>query len=548
MREYDYIIIGGGSAGGTLAGRLTEAAQRTVLLLEAGGSDRKLWVQLPIGYGKSFYDPAVNWMYYTEPDSGLDERRGYWPRGKVLGGSSSINAMVYMRGLPGDFDDWAELGNPGWGWRDVLPYFVKAEDYRTGDDGLHGTGGPLTVSDVSRECHPLCERFFSACRNAGWSCRGDLNGAETEGVGYYRITARGGLRMSAARAYLRPAAGRRNLDVVLGAQASRILFAAGRAVGVAYNRGGHREEARARREIILAAGAVNSPQLLQLSGIGPADLLARFGIPLIVERAAVGMHLQDHLCIDHLYRSQVRTLNQELGTWRGRIGAALRYAALRRGPLSISVNQAGGLVRSDPGRNRPNMQLYFSPVSYTRARPGRRALLQPDRFPGFLLGAQPCRPTSRGKIRIRSANPSVPPEILPNSLATEHDRNELLAAAKLLRRLAAEPPLAGIVAKELQPGSAVQTDEELLADVRQRAATVFHPVGTCRMGPDAATAVVDHRLKVHGVSGLRVIDASVFPTITSANTNAPTIMLAEKGADLIITDEAAATGEARPAR
>ncbi len=548
MREYDYIIIGGGSAGCTLAGRLTEAAERTVLLLEAGGSDRKPWVQLPIGYGKSFYDPSVNWMYYTEPDPGLDARRGYWPRGKVLGGSSSINAMVYMRGLPADFDDWAALGNPGWGWRDVLPYFVKAEDYRPDGEGPHGTGGPLTVSEVSRECHPLCAHFFSACRDAGWSFRGDLNGTEAEGVGYYRITARGGLRMSAARAYLRPALGRKNLHVVLGAQATRILFAAGRATGVAYSQGGHPDGARARREIIVAAGAVNSPQLLQLSGIGRADLLARFGIPLIVDRAAVGMHLQDHLCIDHLYRSRVRTLNEELGTWRGRIRAALRYAAFRRGPLSISVNQAGGFARSDPGLSRPDMQLYFSPVSYTRARPGRRALLQPDRFPGFLLGAQPCRPTSRGQIRIRSADPSVPPEILPNSLATEHDRNELLAATKLLRRLAAAPSLAEIVAEELKPGIAVQTDAELLADVRRRAATVFHPVGTCRMGPDAATAVVDHRLKVYGVAGLRVIDASVFPAITSANTNAPTIMLAEKGADLIVADEAAAASQAREVR
>lgn len=532
--EFDFIIVGAGSAGCALARRLTEDTRYTVLLLEAGGSDRRLSIEVPIGYGRSFYNPRVNWMFETEPDPGLDNRRGYWPRGKVLGGSSSINAMVHMRGLVADFDDWRELGNPGWGWSDVLPYFIKSEDFSGNARAYRGKGGPLAVSDPAAECHPLCATFLRACAEAGVPRAGDLNGLDQDGVGFYQITARRGIRISAARAYLRPVLGRRNLCVETHARVTRILLTAGRAIGVAYTRGAEAREARSRMEVIVAAGTINSPQLLQLSGIGPASLLARHGIAAIGDWPAVGEHLQDHLCIDHLYRSRLSTLNDDLGRWLGRIRVGLRYAFCRRGPLAISVNQAGGFARTSPAQPRPNIQLYFSPLSYTRARPGRRALMQPDRFPGFLLSAQPCRPTSRGHIHIQSSDPHRPPAIVPNSLATEHDREELLGATMFLRRLALQPSFAAVIAEELKPGPALTTEADLVADLRRRASSVFHPVGTCRMGSDPRTSVVDQQLRVHGIAGLRVIDASVFPTLTSANTNAPVIMVAEKAADLIL--------------
>lgn len=544
MAEYDYIVVGAGSAGCTLAYRLTENARSTVLLLEAGGSDRRLQIQVPIGYGKSFYDPRVNWMYETEPDPALANRRGYWPRGKVLGGSSAINAMVHIRGLPRDFEAWRAGGNPGWGWVEILPYFMKSEDFRAGSDPTRGRSGPLGVSEVSAECHPLCQVYLRACAQAGLPRSPDFNGRNPEGVGYYQTTTRGGRRMSAARAYLHPAMKRPSLRVEIEALATRILFSARRAVGLEYIQGGVPRQAHARAEIIIAAGAVNSPQLLQLSGIGPARLLQEHGIAPVSDCPAVGEHLQDHLCIDHLYRSRVATLNDDFGHWWGRIRAGLRYALFRRGPLAISVNQAGGFVRSSAQLREPDIQLYFSPLSYTRARPGKRALLQPDRFPGFLLSAQPCRPTSRGRIQIRSPDPFVPPRIVANSLATDHDLEAMLQASKFLRRLSSQPAFAAVIAEELQPGPTVATDEEFLADLRLRATSVFHPVGTCRMAPDAACGVVDHCLKVHGTEGLRVIDASIFPTLTSGNTNAPVIMVAEKGADLILGERRCAAGAA----
>jgi choline dehydrogenase len=541
MTQFDTIIVGAGSAGCVLAARLSEGGARRVLLLEAGGSDRRLWVQLPIGYGKSFYDPRVNWMYSSEPEPALDGRRGYWPRGKVLGGSSSINAMVHIRGQAADFDAWEAHGNPGWGWRDVLPYFRKSEDFRGGDP-YRGVGGPLHVTDMSADCHPLCETFLQACEETGLSRTADFNGALPEGVGRYQITTKGGRRMSAARAYLHPAMGRANLRVETGAQATRILFEGRRAVGVEYRQHNQVRTARCDGEIILAAGAIGSPHLLQVSGVGPAALLAGLGIAVVCDRPAVGRNLQDHLCIDHLYRSRVPTL----GGWRGRIGAGLRYALFRRGPLAISVNQAGGFVRSGPGLDGPNLQLYFSPLSYTRATPGKRALMRPDPFPGFLLSAQPCRPRSRGWIEIATPDPFTAPRITPNSLSDDGDLHDLLEGSRFLRRLAAAPSLAAVIDQELQPGAAAQSDAALIADVRRRASSVFHPVSTCRMGPDPAQDVVDHELKVHGLQGLRVIDASIFPSVTSGNTNAPIIMVAERGADLVLRDAKRPQNGARP--
>lgn len=535
-QPFDFIVVGAGSAGCVLANRLTESGRHRVLLLEAGGSDRSPWLRLPIGYGHSFYNPRVNWMYRAAPEPTLNSREGYWPRGKVLGGSSSINAMVFVRGLPGDFDAWAEQGNPGWGWHDVLPWFRRLEHSAHGPSAWRGTGGPVHVSDVSTEVHPLCERYLAAGQEAGLARIEDLNGAHQDGVGLYQITTRSGLRESASTAYLRPALRRANLRVRTQAQACAIRFDGRRATGVDYLRAGRRHSAQARAEVILCAGAVASPQLLQLSGIGPGELLQSIGIAVVAERAAVGRHLQDHLCIDHLYRARVPTLNNVFGTWAGRMAAGLRYLANRTGPLALSVNQAGGFFRTRPGLREPNAQLYFSPLSYTRATPGKRALMRPDPYPGFLLSAQPCRPTSRGELRIVSTDVQVPPRIEARGLSTEHDVQEMLEASLFLRRLAAAPSLQDVIEAETLPGTHVQSAAQLLDDIRQRASTVFHPVSTCRMGPDPATAVVDARLRVHGVQGLRVIDASAFPSITSGNTNAPTLMLAEKGAALVLAD------------
>lgn len=536
MTEFDFIIVGAGSAGCVLANRLSASGRHSVLLLEAGGSDRRPWLRVPIGYGMSFYNPAVNWMYRTEPDPGLAGRQGYWPRGKVLGGSSSINAMVFVRGQPEDFDAWAAAGNPGWGWSDVLPWFRKLEDFSGGANALRGAGGPMAVTDVARAAHPLCQSYLQAAREAGLQVLDDLNGAQVEGAGIYQITTRHGWRASASSAYLHPALHRPNLALRARARATRIAFDGARASGVQYLLGGHAYEAHARREVIVCAGAVNTPQLLLLSGVGPAAQLQALGLPVQRDSPQVGRNLQDHLCIDYLYRARVPTLNNALGPWHAKLWAGLQFALARRGPLALSVNQGGGFVRSHAQAPRPDLQLYFSPLSYLRARPGKRELMRPDPYPGFLLGAQPCRPVSRGQIRLRSADPLATPLIEPGSLQAQEDRTDMLRAARFLRRFAAMPALRAVIDTELLPGPAVQSDAEIEEDVRQRASTVFHPVATCRMGPDPATAVLDARLRVHGVQGLRVIDASAFPAITSGNTNAPTLMLAEKGAALVMQD------------
>jgi choline dehydrogenase len=536
MEAYDYIVIGAGSAGCAVAARLSESGRFSVLLLEAGPSDRRFWVQTPIGYGRCFYDPRVNWMYETEPVPGLAGRPSYWPRGRVLGGSSSINAMVYSRGQPQDFDGWEAMGSPGWGWEDVLPVYKKMEDHALGAGPHHGAGGPLHVTVIEKLAHPLTYVLMEAGKELGLPFTPDLNGASSEGVGFYQITTRGGFRLSAARAYLWPARGRRNLRILTGALAHRILFDGTRAVGLSYERRGLVEEARAAREVILAAGAVNSPQLLQLSGIGPAALLRAHAIPVIRDCDAVGANLQDHLCYDHVYRASRRTLNEDLHPWHGKMRAGLRYVLTRRGPLSMSLNQGGGFFRSRPDAASPDIQLYFSPLTYEKAAPRTRPLMNPDPFPGFCTSVSPCRPKSRGFLRIRSSDPWIAPEIQPNYLAEEDDVRELLVGARFLRRLAETSALSGAIAEELKPGTAIRSDNELVADIRARSYSVFHPVGTCRMGPESAHAVVDPRLKVHGIHGLRVVDASIFPLITSGNTNAPAIMIGEKGAALVLED------------
>jgi choline dehydrogenase len=534
MDEFDYIIVGAGTAGCVLANRLSADGKTTVMLLEAGGSDQTIWIQLPIGYGRTFFDPRINWMYDTEVIPGLNGRSSYWPRGKVIGGSGSINAMVHVRGQPHDFDDWAAAGNPGWGWDDVLPYFIKAEDHDLGQSTWHGADGPQHVTDISACAHPLCQTFIQTGKALGFAATPDFNGVQSEGVGIYQINTKNGRRASTANAYLRPALKRGTVELRTKAQATRILFEDKRAIGVEYRRHGKLEQARAAREVILCGGAINSPQLLQLSGVGDAALLRSLGITPRLDAKAVGQNLQDHLAVSYFYKTSVPTLNDELEPLTGKIMAGLHYLFNRGGPLSMSVNQGGGFVRSAPNAPRVNMQLYFSPVSYTKTPLSERKLLNPDPFSAFLLSFNNCRPTSRGHIQINSADPFVYPTIQPNYLSTQQDIDDARSGSSLLRTIARTAPLANIITEELAPGTHLQSDEELLHDFRMRADTVYHPSSTCIMGLDPKTSVVDACLRVHGVERLRVIDASIFPNITSGNINAPTVMVAEKGAAMIL--------------
>ena len=536
MQTYDFIIVGSGSAGSVVADKLSASGRFSVLVLEAGGTDRRFYVQMPLGYGKTFFDPAVNWNYKAEPDPGLAGNADHWPRGKLLGGSSSINAMVFIRGAREDFDAWAAAGNPGWSYDDLLPSFKAMEDNAAGADRWRGVGGPLHITDCSRAVHPLTKRYLAAAEQAGLPFNPDFNGASQEGVGVYQITTKNGRRMSAARAFLRPAMKRGNVRVETNALATRILFEGKRAVGVEYEQNGEKKTARAGREVILSGGSINSPQLLQLSGVGPSALLGNLGIPVVHANDNVGANLQDHVGINYTFKGKLPTLNQILRPWWGKLLVGMQYILLRSGPLSLSMNNAGGFFRTDASMTRPNMQLYFQAFSTVIPKNGERPILTPDPWPGFSIGLSNCRPSSRGEIMIRSSNPRDYPRITANAYSTNADVDEMLAAVKFVRKIASMPAMAEIIEEEVLPGPSIQSDADLITDFRKRSGTVYHPVSTCRMGPDVSRAVVDPRLKVHGLDGLRVIDASIFPDNITGNTNAASILTGWKGADLVLED------------
>lgn len=540
MQDTDYIIVGAGSAGCVLANRLSESGKHRVVLIEAGGRDTSLslvnfFVHLPLGYGKLFYDPAVNWMYGTEPDPGLNGQRDHWPRGKILGGSSSINAMVWIRGHKADYDEWG-AENPGWGWDECNAAYRAIEDNEAGADAFRGQGGPLFISKNQKGLHWLVEDYIRACGQAGLPYNPDFNGAEQEGAGHYQMTIKKARRNSTARAFLRPAIKRRNLRVVTRAQVTKVLMEGRRAVGVEYLHDGQRQTLRCNAEVILSGGAINSPQLLELSGIGDGGLLQGLGLPVVLDNPNVGDHLNDHQGLNYTFRMKVPTYNDILRPWWGKALVGLQYVLTGGGPLAKSINHGGGFFRSRADLARPNMQLYFQAFSTLLPKAGERPLLTPDPFPGLSIGLSNCRPTSRGHIHIASPDPLAHPKIVANVYSTDHDVQEMLEAVKYVRHIAAQPALAHLIAEELRPGPAVQSDADLIHDFRQRSGTVYHHSCTARMGRDAATSVVDARCRVHGVEGLRVIDASAFPNLIAGNTNAPAILMGWKGAALVLED------------
>ncbi|WP_245479528.1 GMC family oxidoreductase [Hansschlegelia zhihuaiae] len=532
--EFDFIIVGAGSSGCVLANRLSENGRYSVALLEAGPRDRSFWIHLPIGYGKTMWHEKLNWRFYTEPDDNMDGRRIYWPRGRVLGGCSSINGLIVIRGQREDYDGWARMGARGWGWADVLPYFVKLETNPdlADDRQLHGAHGPLHVSSIPVR-HELIEAVIGAAEANGVKRTRDFNGPEQEGVGYFQLTTKDGWRMSAAKAYLKPAEKRDNLAIVTDAHATEVLFTQGRATGVAYRQGGETRRAVARRGVVLSAGALQSPQLLMLSGLGPAEHLREHGLAVRANLPGVGQNLQDHLQFRLTYRcAKPITTNDALNSLFGRARMGLQWLFTRGGPLSIGINQGGIFTRVLPESDTPDVQFHVGTLSADMA--GGKV----HDHPGFTLSVCQLRPESRGEVMLASADPLAAPRMRSNYLSAELDRRCAVAAIRFARKLAATEPLRSYVAAELQPGPEVGgSDEELLAFARRNGATIFHPSGTCRMGrDDDPMTVVDNRLRVRGVDGLWVVDCSVMPTLVSGNTNVPAIMMGEKAADMIRED------------
>jgi choline dehydrogenase len=530
--SFDYIVTGAGSAGCVVAARLSESGRHRVLLLEAGGKDRNPWIHIPMGFSRVYANPRVNWMYESEPEAQLNGRSLYQPRGKVLGGTSSINGMVYMRGNAADYDEWRQRGCTGWDWDSVLPYFKKAEHQERGANEFHGVGGPLHVSDQPQRSE-LADRLVEAAVQAGLPVIEDFNDGRQEGAGYFQSTTGKRRRWSTATAYLRPARNRKNLVVRPNALATRVLIEDGRATGIAFVSKGAEFTARAKAEVIVCGGVFNSPQLLQLSGIGPGALLHEMGIPVVHELPAVGRHLQDHFYVRLAFRcTRPITMNEFANSLPRQAMALARYVLFRTGPLAANGVTCGAFARSDPRFERPDLQFNFTPWSYA-SRDARGAVAHP--FPGFSLSAVHLRPDSRGSVTLKSPDPLAPPAIRFNFLETQSDLQAMIAGIRLGRKFTQQPALAPYVAEELLPGPAVNTDAEFEANIRLNALSNLHPVGTCRMGPEGDT-VVDPRLRVHGLGGLRVVDAAVMPSVPAGNTNAPTIMIGEKAADMILED------------
>jgi len=530
---WDYVIIGAGSAGCVLANRLSADGRNSVLLLEAGPPDRYPWIHIPIGYAKTMFHPVYNWCFKTEPDPGMNGREIYWPRGRTLGGSSAINGLIYIRGQREDYDGWAALGNSGWSYDDVLPFFRKLEHNVRGESPWHGADGPLWASDIG-EKHELIEALIGAGEELGIPENDDFNGATQEGIGYYQLTTRHGLRCSTATAYLRPARARPNLRVDTEAHATRILFDGRKATGVVYRQAGRDVSVTARREVILSAGALQSPQLLQLSGIGPPALLQGFGIPVVHGLAGVGENLQDHLQARVIFRcTKPITTNDILSSpWR-KLAMGLEFAVARRGPMAVGINQGGIFARTDPALARPDVQFHVATLSSDMA--GSKV----HEFSGFTMSVCQLQPESRGHVRLKSPDPLAAPAMQPNYLSTEKDRATLVAGIRLARALAATRALSPYVAGEYRPGPEAKSDDALLEFAKNTAGTIFHPSGTCKMGPASdPLAVVDHDLAVHGLAGIRVVDCSIMPTLVSGNTNAPVVMIAEKIADRILSGSA----------
>ncbi|MEO8677213.1 MAG: GMC family oxidoreductase N-terminal domain-containing protein, partial [Casimicrobiaceae bacterium] len=487
------------------------------------------------GYAKTMFHPVYNWCFKTEPDPGMNGRQVYWPRGRTLGGSSAINGLIYIRGQHADYDHWAALGNPGWSHMEVLPYFRKLEHNVRGANEWHGADGPQWASDIGAK-HELVEALIAAGAALGIPRNDDFNGATQEGVGYYQLTTRRGFRCSTAIAYLRPARGRANLAVETNAQVTKIVLDGRRATGIVYRQGGRERTVTARREVIVAAGSIQSPQLLQLSGIGPFTLLQSHGIPVVHALEGVGENLQDHLQARVIFRcTKPITTNDTLKSWWRKAAMGLQYLLTRTGPMAVGINQGGVFARTDSALTRPDVQFHFATLSSDMAGSPVHT------FPGFTMSVCQLRPESRGYVRIKSPNPMAAPAMQPNYLSTRNDRATIVAGIRLARRLAATRALSPYVAGEYLPGPAAVTDDDLLEFARERGATIFHPSGTCKMGPAAdPLAVVDAELRVHGIDGLRVVDCSIMPTLVSGNTNAPVIMIAEKGADMILHSATAA--------
>lgn len=527
--EYDYVIVGAGSAGCVLANRLTADGRNKVLLLEAGPRDNYLWIHIPIGYGKTMFHKIYNWGFYTDPEPNMHGRKIYWPRGRGLGGSSSINGLISIRGQSADYDHWAQLGNSGWDWDSVLPYFKKSEHNSRGASGAHGGDGPLWSSDIEDKSE-LMEAIIRGAGELGVPRTDDFNTGKQEGVGYYQLFTHNGWRISSSVAYLKPARARENLRVETDAYATGLVLEGRKVTGVRYRQNGVERTAKARREVILSAGSLQSPQLLQLSGIGPAALLRKNGIDVAHELPGVGQNLQDHLQFRLMFRvSKPITTNDDLRTLFGQARVGLQWLIKGTGPLGIGINQGGLFTRIMPGSKTPDIQFHFGTLSADQA--GGK----PHTWPGCTFSVCQLRPESRGSVEIKSADPMEPPSMRPNYLDAETDRICAVESIKYARKLATTEALRPYIESEYKPGAAVQGDHEILEFARENGATIFHPVGTCKMGSDPM-AVTDARLRVHGVAGLRVVDCSIMPTLTSGNTHAPAVMIAEKASDMILED------------